>query len=97
MAATVHVVARFMAKPGQETALKTVLTSLVPPTRREIDCYQYDLLVDTSDPRQLCFVERWGDERALNRHLETAHVKTALEKAEGLLDSPPEIRRFNLV
>ena len=97
MAATVHVVARFMAKPGQETALKTVLTSLVPPTRREIDCYQYDLLVDTSDPRQLCFVERWGDERALDRHLETAHVKTALEKAEGLLDSPPEIQRFNLV
>ena len=97
MPATVHVVARFLAKPGQEAALKSVLTNLVPPTRREIGCYQYDLLVETSDPKQLCFVERWESERALDRHLETAHVKTALERAEGMLDSPPEIRRFNLV
>ena len=59
MAATVHVVARFVAKDGKEEALKTVLQALVAPTRRELGCYQYDLLVNPADPRELCFVEKW--------------------------------------
>ena len=46
MAATVHVLARFAAQPGKEDALKAVLIALVPPTRRELGCYQYDLLVE---------------------------------------------------
>jgi quinol monooxygenase YgiN len=97
MAATVHVLARFAARPGQETALTTVLTALVPPTRREIGCFQYDLLVDMSDPRQFCVVERWDSARALDRHLDSAHVLNALERMEGMLESPPDIRRFSLV
>lgn len=97
MPATVHVLARFAARPGQEAALKSVLTALVPPARRELGCYQYDLIVEQNDPAHLCFVERWEDGRAVDRHLETAHVKTALERMEGMLESPPDIRRFTLV
>ena len=41
MAATVHVVARFLAKPGKENDLKAILIALVAPSRREVDCYQY--------------------------------------------------------
>lgn len=94
MPATVHVVARFVAKPGKEEALKGVLSALVAPTRRELGCYQYDLLVSSTDPRELCFVERWEGDRALDQHLETEHVKTALRQVDGLLDGEPEIRRY---
>ena len=97
MAATLHVVARFVARAGKEDALKTALTALVAPARRDIGCYQYDLLVESGDARQLCFVERWGDIRAFDRHLDTAGVKSALEQIDGLLDSPPDIRRYTLV
>lgn len=97
MPATVHVLARFVAKPGQEDALKAVLTAAIAPTRREIGCYQYDLLMETADPKQLCFVERWDGDVALDRHLETAHVKSMLEKLDGLVEVPPDIRRFTLV
>jgi quinol monooxygenase YgiN len=97
MAATVHVVAQFTAKPGKEEALKAVLLALVPPTRRELGCYQYDLLMDAVDPRRFCFVERWDDNAALDQHLETPHVRAALEQIEPLVDAPPEIRRFSLV
>jgi quinol monooxygenase YgiN len=97
MAATVHVVARFIAKPGKEEALKAVLTALVPPTRRELGCYQYDLLVSSAEPRELCFVERWGDDKALDEHLATTHVKTMLTKVEGLVEVPPDIRRYTLL
>lgn len=97
MPATVHVLARFTARAGKEEALKATLTTMIAPTRRELGCYQYDLLVDASDPRQLCFVERWDDDAALDQHLETEHVKRALGQLEDLVDGPPEIRRYTLV
>jgi len=97
MPATVHVLARFAAQPGKEDALKGVLLSLVPPTRRELGCYQYDLLVSRTDPRQFCFVERWDDDAALDQHLETEHVKKALVRLQDLVEAPPEIHRYTLV
>ena len=96
MAATIQVLARFVAKAGQEDALKAALTAAIPPTRRELGCYQYDLLVNNSDPREYCFVERWDDEQALNEHLETAHVQQMLAQVEGLVESAPDIRRYRL-
>jgi quinol monooxygenase YgiN len=97
MAATVHVLARYTAAPGKEQTLKSVLTALVPPTRRELGCYQYDLLVDSNDARQFCFVERWDDDAALDQHLQTPHLKKALDQIQDLVEGPPEIRRYTLV
>jgi quinol monooxygenase YgiN len=97
MAATVHVVARFVAKAGKEQALKTVLNALIAPTRRELGCYQYDLLENPADPRDLCFVERWENEKAINQHIDSAHLKQALSQAEPLVDSPPDIRRYHQI
>jgi quinol monooxygenase YgiN len=97
MATTVHVIARFLAKSGKEEALKTALVALVVPSRREVDCYQYDLLVNPADPRDFCFVERWDSEKALDQHVETAHVKTTLAQVEGLVEAPPDIRRYRLL
>lgn len=97
MGSTVHVIARFLAKAGKEDALKTVLTSLVAPSRREIGCYQYDLLVNPTDPRDFCFVERWDDDAALDEHTETEHLKNARAQFEGLVEAPPDIRRYRLI
>ena len=97
MPSTIHVVAKFVAKPGKEDALKAVLVGLVPPTRRELACYQYDLLVNAAAPREFCFLERWDGDRAFDQHLESAHVKKALADMESLVDAQPDIRRFTLV
>ena len=97
MSATVHVVARYLAKPGKEEALKAVLTALIAPTRRELGCYQYDLLSNPQDPREFCFVERWEDDKSLDRHGETAHLKTAISAVEPLVEVPPDIRRYHIV
>jgi quinol monooxygenase YgiN len=97
MTGTVHVLARYVAKLGHEAELKKILTAAIPPTRRELGCFRFDLLVSDSDPRDLCFIERWDDERAFREHLETAHVKTMNEQIATLIDGPPDIRRYNLV
>jgi len=97
MSASVHVVARYIAKPGKEEALKTVLTALIAPTRRELGCYQYDLLFNPLDPREFCFVERWESDKEVDRHGETKHLKTAITDVEPLVDVPPDIRRYHIV
>ena len=97
MAASIHVVAHFRAKAGKEDALKNVLISMVAPTRRELGCYQYDLLQSPTDPRDFCFVERWDGEKALDQHLDTEYVKKGLAAATELIEGPPEGRRYIIV
>ena len=97
MPSTVHVVARVRAKEGKEDALKNVLLGLIPPSRRELACYQYDLLQSTTDPREFCFVERWDGEEALDQHARSEHVTKAGAQMTDLVEAPPEIRRFRQV
>jgi quinol monooxygenase YgiN len=97
MAATVHVVSRFVAKAGKEQALKTVLTVLISPTRRELGCYQFDLLENPLDSTDFCFVERWENEKSVDQHSQSQHHKHALSQVESLVDSPPDIRRYHQV
>ena len=97
MPATVHVVARFVAKPGKEEELKGVLSALIAPSRREIGCYQYDLLRNPTDPRDFCFVERWDHESAFEQHSATAHVTTGMAQALELVETPPDVRRYHIL
>jgi quinol monooxygenase YgiN len=97
MPGTVHVIARFIAKTGKEEELKGVLTALIPPTRREIACYQYDLLRNAADSREFCFVERWETDAALEQHLATPHVATAMAQAQPLVEAPPDVRRYRIL
>jgi quinol monooxygenase YgiN len=94
MPSSVYVVARFVAKAGKEDELKRVLAAAVAPTRRELGCYQYELLVGTSEPGEYCFVERWDGEGALEQHLNTPHARQMLDGVEDLVSSPPDIRRY---
>ena len=78
-------------------ALKTVLASLVSASRRELHCYQYDLLQSPTDPREFCFVERWENEPAVDQHAASEHVRRAGEQIAELVEAPPDIHRYRLV
>ncbi len=91
---TVFVIAEFRARKGQEQALKGVLNALIPPTRREPSCLQYDLLVDAANPAMLVFLERWETDDSLERHLQSLHVQTARKDWAALLEAEPEIRQL---
>ena len=97
MPASIHIVARFRAKTGKEDALKSVLSALVAPTRRELGCYQYDLLQSPTDPREFCFIERWDAEKALEQHTSAEYLKKAVTEAAELTEGPPEGHRYVLV
>ncbi len=97
MAATVFVVARFRALEGQDEALKQALLKMVPPTRREPGCIQYDLLQSPEDPRDLCFLERWESDRALQQHIQGEGLQRMLGDARAFIDGTPHGARYTMV
>ncbi len=97
MAASVFVVARFRAKEGQADALKQALAKLVPPTRRELGCYQYDLLESPEDAHDLCILEKWEDEKSLGQHIQGEGLQKLLGDARPFIDGTPQGNRYRLV
>ena len=97
MAASVYVVARWVAKPGKEEELRSALLGFIAPSRRELGCYQYDLLQNPEDPRDFCFVERWEDDKAVDQHAASAHLKAGRAQAEGLAEGPADVRRYRIL
>lgn len=88
------VVATVRAKEGLEADLRTLLVGLVPVTREEHGCIQYDLHVAEDDPASFLFYERWTDVDALQAHLSSPHIGAAFAAAAELCDGVPTIVRY---
>lgn len=91
---TVRVVARLVALPNKIEELKSLLLSIIEPTRQEPGCIQYQLLQNLSDPTDFTFVEEWDSHAALDAHLASPHLQAGIERLNGLVAAPPDIRRY---
>jgi quinol monooxygenase YgiN len=92
-----RVVARIVAKPDKVGELRSLLTDLIDPTRKEKGCRIYELLQNTTDPTDFTFVEEWDTDASLDAHLSAEHIQEALAKFPELTAAPPDIRRYRLV
>ncbi len=91
------VVAVLEAKPGKEQELERTLMELVPPTRQEAGCINYDLHRSRDDSRMFMFYENWVDRKSLDAHLATPHLTAFKEKAADLLAGPLEITLYEMI
>ncbi len=87
----VVVVGSFHAQPGKEAEAVEAFKALVEPTHREEGCILYALHHGADDPRRLAFIERWASRELLDAHLQSAHVKKVLERAEELFGDSADI------
>ncbi len=85
MAETLKVVAQLEAKPGSAESLRVVLEALVEPTRAEAGCVRYELWQDLDRAERFFFVEEWASREAVDAHLGTEHVQSALAAFPDLL------------
>ena len=85
------VIAILKAKPGKEASLKKALLALIPPTRKEPGCLNYDLHQDTEDPARFVFHENWTSKAHLDAHLERPHLKALDAKGAELFSEPPQL------
>lgn len=88
---TLTVIAILKAKPGQEAALRAELLGLVPITRQEPGCINYDLHISPDNPGHFMFHENWTSKQHLDDHLARPHLVALGAKAPELFAEPPQI------
>jgi len=93
----VTVIATLKAKPGQEETLQGELLALIPTTRLEGGCLNYDLHRSTENPAVFVFHENWTSRAALEAHLANAHLVAFMSKADALLAEPPQVALFDRI
>jgi quinol monooxygenase YgiN len=84
--AKISVIAEIKAKAGHEEEVRVLLHGLVEPSRAEDGCAVYHLLEDKSKPGSFSTYEEWESVAALEKHLNGAGAKAALDKAQPVLD-----------
>jgi quinol monooxygenase YgiN len=88
--AEIRVIARFVAHKENEDQLRTLLQSMLTPTRAEPGCQLYELYESDSRGRFYLY-ENWESRSALEQHKATPHFGR-LQKAVGeLLIEPFEV------
>jgi len=88
--AEIRVIARTVARKGKEDQLRTLLQSMLLPTRAEAGCKSYELY-ESDTAGRFYFDETWKSQVALDKHIATPHFKH-LEQAIGeLLEEPFEV------
>lgn len=94
---SIHIIARFNARPDAVDALRPLLVAMLEPTRKEAGCLSYVLLNNLADPTDFTFVEEWADQAAIDAHMQTPHLKALVENTAPLLASPLDVRLLGRV
>ncbi len=75
------IVARIVAKDGKSADLETALRGLIPPTRKEEGCVQYDLHRSVEDSNIFLFYELWKSKPDWESHMEKPHLQEFLSQS----------------
>jgi len=94
---SVQVVARMIAQPEKTEQVKTMLTSLIEPTRKEKGCITYQLLQNVDHPADFTFFEEWESSEDLQVHLKSDHLTAVVERLPAVLLADPDIRTYTVV
>jgi autoinducer 2-degrading protein len=65
----------WVARPGEEAAVESILRTLAPLARAERGCRQFDANRSTDDPRRFLLYEVYEDEAAFSEHNDSDHFK----------------------
>jgi quinol monooxygenase YgiN len=85
---SVHVVAELVAQPGQEAAMRQLLTPFALQSRTEPGCLHYDLYEDAAAPGRFLTVEVWADKASIEAHMATPQIQAALPVLGPMLAKP---------
>jgi len=81
------IVANIHAVAGKEALVRAELEKLIPITRAEAGCVQYDLHLDNEDPRHFLFYETWDSRELWRTHMEAPHLAAYMAATEGAVEA----------
>ncbi len=87
MSQALTIVAHIEAKKDQIELVKAELLKLIPITRQETGCIQYDLHQDNENPEFFVFFENWQTRELWQNHMNNDHLKAYIDAVEGAVAS----------
>ena len=81
------IIANIQAKPEQIDLVKTELEKLIPISRAEPGCIDYDLHQDNEDPAHFLFYENWESRDLWQAHMGQPHLADFLAATEGAVET----------
>ncbi|MGD7653827.1 MAG: putative quinol monooxygenase [Verrucomicrobiales bacterium] len=80
------IVANITAKADKIELVKSELLKLIPITRAEQGCVNYDLHQDNENPAHFMFFENWENRELWLAHMEGQHLKDYLAATDGAVE-----------
>lgn len=77
------IVANIHADPEKIDLVKAELEKLVPITRAEVGCIQYDLHQNNQDPAHFLFYENWESRELWQAHINAPHLADYMRATDG--------------
>lgn len=82
--AELTLIATTIAQPGRIDEVRSAMTKLVEPSRREPGCLEYVMHRSLSNPDAVVFYERWESSGHLEAHTLTEHFLECMKAIEGM-------------
>ncbi|MCY0146956.1 MULTISPECIES: putative quinol monooxygenase [Hoeflea] len=80
---TLTIVANIHANPDQTELVRAELEKLLPITRAENGCLQYDLHRDNDNPAHFMFFEKWESRELWQTHMNAPHLAAYMKATDG--------------
>ena len=80
------IVANIKAKSDKIELVKAELEKLIPSTRSEEGCINYDLHQDKGNPAHFLFYENWESRELWQAHMGNQHLADYLAATEGAVE-----------
>lgn len=97
MSEHVHLIARLVAREGQEAALVQAMAALVPAVLAEPGCLAYVAHESRERPRTIVMYEVWESQAALDIHADGVNFRTLAARFDELLSEPLAIEILNRI
>lgn len=80
------IVASICANADKVDLVKAELLKLIPITRAEEGCIQYDLHQDNEKPSVFMFYETWESRELWQTHMQNTHLSAYMKATEGAIE-----------
>lgn len=74
------------ARYGKREEVTRELRSLIPLTRNEDGCLEYQIHQSTSDPDNFFIYEHWSSQEAFDFHMQTWYITEFLSRQDELVE-----------
>ncbi|MEM9055535.1 MAG: putative quinol monooxygenase [Pseudomonadota bacterium] len=83
---TLTITGNILARPDKIDLVKAELEKLVPITRAEPGCIQYDLHQDNENPAYFMVYENWESRELWQTHMNAPHLAAYMTATEGAVE-----------